>query len=71
MKQCCKTCKFSRFNKTEKGNIIRNRAGLCVVTFNNPALPDCICPPNYHRMHIWPDMGIQCPAYEELAKRKS
>jgi len=64
-KQGCKTCRFSRFERTEKGNIKRNEAGRCLFRVTLPELPCCVNPIVLLYKGIWPDYGKGCKCYEE------
>lgn len=63
-KQSCVSCKWSKWELTEKGNIRRSVYGTCTAKFVEPILPDCICRPSYHRVSIWADYGESCQLYQ-------
>ncbi len=65
-KQCCKTCKHSRWWLTDSGRIKKNYAGRCVVELPVLKLPSCIKEPILSRSYVWPgeQYGDDCPLYE-------
>ena len=42
MKKICKTCKYAKWQLTEKGNLKRNAPGKCQYEIITPKLPKAI-----------------------------
>lgn len=63
--KCCKTCIYSRWWLTDKGNIHRHSAGRCMYVVTMPALPESVrYHPGFHTTGIDPKDGAECPRYE-------
>lgn len=62
--QCCKTCIYSRWWLTDKGNIHRNHSGQCLFKVELPPIPWSMKAPNLYTTGITPKDGEDCPVYE-------
>lgn len=63
--QCCKTCIYSRWWLTTKGNIHRYSAGRCLYVVPMPVYPESVRDtPSFRTTGIAPDDGLTCPCYE-------
>lgn len=64
--QCCKTCRWARFERTPTGRIVRRYAGRCAYPLPPPpVLPSSVI--EYHAPYkggIRPESGATCPVYE-------
>lgn len=65
-RQCCKTCRWAKFERTSTGRVKRNKFGDCTADFVMPKFPAFIITPTIQRVHIWPEKGRDCPLYEEI-----
>ena len=61
--QRCGTCKWSKWQLTEKGNVRRSLYGECTSPFQKPSHPSCYSI-TFHKSVIWPNTGETCPTYE-------
>ena len=72
----CKTCKYSEWETTNKGNVKRSLPGSCKYTVKIPVLPDSVInhPSNrympdtlFQKCAIWAERGhfANCACYEK------
>jgi hypothetical protein len=66
----CTTCKYSAFEKTETGRIMRKVAGRCIFKVIPPAVPwfreDSVARASSSGTHgIWPGDGKECKCWEQ------
>lgn len=61
--QCCLSCRHGKFERTEKGNLVRHRAGRCYFPTPVPTVPSCVRF-DFSRIAIWPKDGGNCECWE-------
>lgn len=66
--KACRTCKYSKFTFTDKGNIKRSIPGECTFNIKEPKMPSSVPRYNLHwpprKTCIWPNDGKDCECYE-------
>lgn len=69
MNQSCKTCKYSKWERTPTGKISKLYGGKCLFKIELPILPSCVnsfinLNTENWKNRVWPNNGADCKVWE-------